>query len=710
MADKPVTREEKYLAYLTGDYKGELPKPITRKEKYLYELCLKGIGGEISPEEIKNAVNEYLEKNPVKPGATTEQAQQIEQNKTDVASLKEETGSLKEDLADRSEREYFTVNDINVAGGIDKNTGENIALSWHYRSDFIPVCKGDIIQYTLSSFATTNIISFYDINKKYIIDDSIQGNGNISSDTIIVSKTGYAKFVCNGDYLPSGNNKAYFRIVEKLDSREELKEFKKFVYDSINDSYPVISALSGEQKYSNKIIDATSVVGESIVLSNNSYRNTFEFSIPDGAIGAFVYGCGNDDGSPIFAVTDHDGNVLCIDSSATTNVERVGIYANFNGLDADKLYVTCSTSDNQTVFFDYGYDSNIISHGKPIPYNCDNKQYSPFLIKGHGTNIVTVDSNGISITFDTVNARNVGFYIKTTDVNYKTNFSKLTISLMNGGTTISNDEILNTAFMYGEWLFIKVCTQNKLANTIKISSDGIAKIVISDKVIINRFDKPYLMVNFDQAWKSSLDCGAYDYLIENKIPFTITGRVFSTNDSGSPVISSDIENKVSEMYSNGWCSVGIYGNEFLENPFVETINDMETLDKNLKKLISRKEENGFNVRMFGGVDHKVSRLMRRVCKENGIYIMRNCIATNSANIGIVSTEKIVYATSLNLFMANGNPVLFFTHGVSSNPSSEEQGWVGHSLTDFKNTIDTYIKYGAIGISIDEYCDRINRNL
>lgn len=88
MADKPVTREEKYLAYLTGDYKGEIPKPITRKEKYLYELCLKGIGGEISPEEIKNAVNEYLEKNPVKPGATTEQAQQIEQNKTDIASLK----------------------------------------------------------------------------------------------------------------------------------------------------------------------------------------------------------------------------------------------------------------------------------------------------------------------------------------------------------------------------------------------------------------------------------------------------------------------------------------------------------------------------------------------------------------------------------------------------------------------------------------------
>lgn len=66
----------------------------------------KGIGGEISPEEIKNAVNEYLEKNPVKPGATTEQAQQIEQNKTDIASLKTETGSLKEDVSNKITKFY----------------------------------------------------------------------------------------------------------------------------------------------------------------------------------------------------------------------------------------------------------------------------------------------------------------------------------------------------------------------------------------------------------------------------------------------------------------------------------------------------------------------------------------------------------------------------------------------------------------------------
>lgn len=39
---------------------------------------------------IQNMVNEYLEKNPVKPGATTEQAQQIKKNTDDVVSLKED--------------------------------------------------------------------------------------------------------------------------------------------------------------------------------------------------------------------------------------------------------------------------------------------------------------------------------------------------------------------------------------------------------------------------------------------------------------------------------------------------------------------------------------------------------------------------------------------------------------------------------------------
>lgn len=89
MADNPITRKEKYLAKLTGSYTGNVPAPITRVEKYLYDLCQKGISG-LTPEEIENAVNKYLKENPVQPGATEEQAQQIKQNTDDVALLKED--------------------------------------------------------------------------------------------------------------------------------------------------------------------------------------------------------------------------------------------------------------------------------------------------------------------------------------------------------------------------------------------------------------------------------------------------------------------------------------------------------------------------------------------------------------------------------------------------------------------------------------------
>nr|DAP89291.1 MAG TPA: protein of unknown function DUF2460 [Caudoviricetes sp.] len=50
---------------------------------------------EEAEEVIQRLVTEYFEKNPVKPGATTEQAQQIKQNTDDVASLKEDIDNEK---------------------------------------------------------------------------------------------------------------------------------------------------------------------------------------------------------------------------------------------------------------------------------------------------------------------------------------------------------------------------------------------------------------------------------------------------------------------------------------------------------------------------------------------------------------------------------------------------------------------------------------
>ena len=74
---------------------------------------------------MQRLVTEYFEKNPVKPGATAEQAQQIEQNKTDIASLKTETGSLKEDLDDIQE----IFNYVKIVDGTYAVKGVTIVLN-----------------------------------------------------------------------------------------------------------------------------------------------------------------------------------------------------------------------------------------------------------------------------------------------------------------------------------------------------------------------------------------------------------------------------------------------------------------------------------------------------------------------------------------------------------------------------------------------------
>ena len=187
MADKPVTREEKYLAYLTGDYKGELPKPITRKEKYLYELCLKGMGGEISPEEIKAAVNEYLEKNPVKPGATTEQAKQIEQNKTDIASLKEDIANYLGEM----HINLFNINDANVERekAYNGTTGALTSDKYYLTSGFIDFFVDDIIKWSApTDWITTNAISLWDENKEIITSEYSLNNFITAKNNIYILK------------------------------------------------------------------------------------------------------------------------------------------------------------------------------------------------------------------------------------------------------------------------------------------------------------------------------------------------------------------------------------------------------------------------------------------------------------------------------------------------------------------------------------------
>lgn len=156
---------------------------------------------------IQNMVNEYLEKNPVKPGATPEQAQQIEQNKTDIASLKEETGSLKEDLGNKLDKYKYSANKANpslfVDGTLNASTGavystaplatsDYISVDNHSKA-FIGVFQNSVLTYKAHRYC------FYDSNRVFI-------SGNDATDYLIEipSTAKYIRFsITNNKYLQS---------------------------------------------------------------------------------------------------------------------------------------------------------------------------------------------------------------------------------------------------------------------------------------------------------------------------------------------------------------------------------------------------------------------------------------------------------------------------------------------------------------------------
>lgn len=58
-----ITRMEIYLQTLAGNYKDEIPEPISREECCLYYLCTNYGLGNITQEQINEAVQNYLENN-----------------------------------------------------------------------------------------------------------------------------------------------------------------------------------------------------------------------------------------------------------------------------------------------------------------------------------------------------------------------------------------------------------------------------------------------------------------------------------------------------------------------------------------------------------------------------------------------------------------------------------------------------------------------
>ena len=155
---------------------------------------------------IQRLVTEYFEKNPVKPGATTEQAQQIEQNKTDVASLKEETGSLKEDIGNLKDVTFdVSVNMLNTEDSDLQSNKRFANLTSSYIMDannfiisgYIPCKPGDIIRAKLQyQGSNMHTFAFCDASKKYLSQVGYMNNESVRGLEATVPENAYYVRLC----------------------------------------------------------------------------------------------------------------------------------------------------------------------------------------------------------------------------------------------------------------------------------------------------------------------------------------------------------------------------------------------------------------------------------------------------------------------------------------------------------------------------------
>lgn len=203
---------------------------------------------------IQRLVTEYFEKNPVKPGATTEQAAQIEQNKKDVASLKEDISTKitkfyassqgKTHLADSDNGEIM---DMILYGKSEQKqySGKSLTdfvIETVTRNGITCTNNGDGT-YTLNgtaegdSFFTSSNDFVFEQNKKYKIIGCPKG-GSISTYRLDGSLNVNSDVGNGVTYTGDGNSRSIRIIVFKGVTANNLL-FKPMIVDA--EKYPDIT-------------------------------------------------------------------------------------------------------------------------------------------------------------------------------------------------------------------------------------------------------------------------------------------------------------------------------------------------------------------------------------------------------------------------------------------------------------------------------------
>ena len=314
----------------------------------------------VSDEKIQSAVTDYLTVNPVLPGATAEQAQQIEQNKTDVASLKEETGSLKEDLANI----VNNVNPLTWNDGFMLQDGKAVANNDRSVSDFCLCPSETQIEY-ISETANQYVqgIVFYDKYKTPIIGYSNNGKDGEPCTVTSPKDTYYLRLGVTNSNI----DKAYFKSSKPV--------VKSFIEENSNRQITAQDTDFTEIEVTNYMLICDIIKNKAYSVNNNVYSGLKDDKNRDSSTL-----CTLDKTKDMYTGNIYGVDVIFFDSDrnfvSTTNAlndtklakEQYPSNAKYvaftwakDGIIADKMYI--STVDNN-----YHTGLPALKYGKTIKY------------------------------------------------------------------------------------------------------------------------------------------------------------------------------------------------------------------------------------------------------------------------------------------------------------------------------------------------------
>lgn len=201
---------------------------------------------------IQNMVNDYLEKNPVKPGATTEQAQQIEQNKTDVASLKEDLGEQINVISD--ERNF-----IPIKLSFSDNVGNDYCGN---KVDYIFILLGINSLYGTKPFASVDSVLDSCKNLLRKIHADLPNTKILLSTNNLISQNGGLGFNYNAqtyfgqydvtviNHLIFSMNKAYYTLETDTEFMQYVEIINTHAQFDADNAFPItaknVNTRSGE--------------------------------------------------------------------------------------------------------------------------------------------------------------------------------------------------------------------------------------------------------------------------------------------------------------------------------------------------------------------------------------------------------------------------------------------------------------------------------